>query len=61
MSRTLNGWPILTLAGLTAAVLVGVAHASFSRLEDCLLGFDDLGQRTDLADGFGADGYTDRA
>ena len=61
MSRTLNGWPILTLVGITCAVITGAAVASFHRLEDCLLGFDDLGQRTDLADGFGADGYTDRA
>ena len=39
-------WPILTLAGITAAIVVGIAHASFTRLEACLLGYDDIAPRT---------------
>lgn len=52
-------WPLLTLAGITCAVIVGVVHASVGQALDCLLGADELGQRyDDWADGFGPDGYS---
>jgi hypothetical protein len=51
-------WPLLTIAGITCAVLVGLVHASLNAAADCLLGKDELGKRyDDWADGFGPDGY----
>jgi hypothetical protein len=51
-------WPILTIVGVTAAVIVGIVHASLNAAMDCLLGEDELGHPyTTWADGFGPDGY----
>lgn len=51
-------WPILTLAGITCAVVVALVHASLEAAKDCLLGEDQLGHRYDTwADGMGPDGY----
>lgn len=51
-------WPVLTIVGVAAAVIVGIVHASLGQALDCLLGADDLGPRhVEWADGFGPDGY----
>lgn len=48
-------WPIL-IAGVTAAVLIGITHAALNAALDCLLGEADL-PHTQWADGFGPNGY----
>lgn len=56
-------WPILTIVGVTAAVIVGIVHAGCLRLTatvNSYLGCDEelaLFPK-DFADGFGPDGYS---
>lgn len=52
-------WPILTLAGLTAAILIGLVHAALAQALDCILGETNL-PHTQWADGFGPNGYGPR-
>lgn len=56
-------WPLLTIVGITAAVLVGVVHAGFLRLAELFGSYLACDEElklvpVDFADGFGVDGFS---